>query len=70
MRARDVRALAFCAVTTLLLLAGSYLVFQSALISLALGGAWLAFVLTRPRLQRVIRRLRGEPDWNGYFRND
>ncbi|WP_309090911.1 hypothetical protein [Phenylobacterium sp.] len=70
MRARDVRAIIFCAATTLVLLAGSYLLLQSALISLALGGAWLAWLLTRPRMQRVIRRLRGEPDWNGYFKND
>jgi hypothetical protein len=70
MRARDVRALAFCAITTLLLLGGSYLLLQSALISLALTAGWLALVLTRPRMQRVIRRLRGEPDWNGYFKND
>ncbi|MGA0606452.1 hypothetical protein ACO2Q0_10670 [Phenylobacterium sp. VNQ135] len=70
MRARDVRAILFCAVTTLILLIGSYVLLQSALISLALAAGWLAWLLTRPRMQRVIRRLRGEPDWNGYFRND
>ncbi|WP_041373657.1 hypothetical protein [Phenylobacterium zucineum] len=70
MRARDVRAILFLAATTFLLLAGSYVLLQSVLVSLALAGAWLAFLLTRPRMQRVIRRLRGEPDWNGYFKND
>jgi len=27
-------------------------------------------VLTRPRMLRVYRRLRGEPDWGGYFKDD
>lgn len=70
MRPRDARAIAFCATTTLLLLLGSALLLHSLLISLALTGAWAALVLTRPRMIRVMRRLRGEPDWSGYFKND
>ena len=70
MRPRDVRALAFCAVTILALAAVSFALTQSYLVALGLTGAYAAFVLTRPRMQRVFRRLRGEPDWGGYFRDD
>lgn len=70
MRARDVRAIGFCVVSTLVLLAGALLMTHSFLISLALTGAYDAWLLTRPRMLRVFRRLRGEPDWSGYFDND
>ncbi|HEY8615172.1 hypothetical protein [Phenylobacterium sp.] len=70
MRARDLRAILFCAATTVLLFAVSGLAFRNWLVTLALTGAWAAFVLTRPRMLRVMRRLRGEPDWGGYFKND
>ncbi|WP_374469500.1 hypothetical protein [Phenylobacterium sp.] len=70
MRPRDVRAILFCAVTTLLLFVVSALIFHNWLVTLGLTGAWAAFVLTRPRMLRVMRRMRGEPDWSGYFRND
>ena len=70
MRARDVRAIAFCAITAVLVLVVSFLAFRSVLGSVALTAAWLGVVLTRPRMLRVIRRLRGDPDWSGYFKND
>ncbi|MCR5878158.1 hypothetical protein [Phenylobacterium sp. J367] len=70
MRPRDLRAILFCTATTVLLFALSYLAFRNYLASLALTGAWAAFALTRPRMLRVFRRLRGEPDWSGYFKND
>jgi hypothetical protein len=70
MRPRDLRAILFCAATTLVLLVASYLLVHSILVSLALTGAWDAWLLTRPRMVRVFRRLRGEPDWSGYFKND
>jgi hypothetical protein len=69
MRRRDARAILFCVTTTMVVLVISYLAFLSYIVSLALTGAWAAFVLTRPRMQRVFRRLRGEPDWSGYFEN-
>ncbi len=70
MRGRDIRALAFCAITSLVLLFGSFFAFGNLVASLALTGAYDAWLLTRPRMLRVIRRLRGEPDWSGYFKND
>lgn len=69
MRARDVRALLFCATTTTLVVVVSYLVLHMLLVSVGLTLAYFAFVMTRPRMMRVMRRLRGEPDWSGYFKN-
>lgn len=69
MRARDVRAIAFCAVTILMMLTASWLLLGSLLASLALTAGYAAWLLTRPRMLRVFRRLRGEPDWSGYFDN-
>jgi hypothetical protein len=69
MRPRDVRAISFCAVTIAglfaLLLAGTH----NYLVALGASVAYAALVLTRPRMIRVFRRLRGEPDWSGYFDN-
>jgi hypothetical protein len=70
MRARDVRAIAFCGVTTLVLLVGAMLATHSLLVSLALTAAYAAWLLSRPRMIRVYRRLRGDVDWSGYFDND
>ena len=70
MRARDVRAIAFCVITILAVLAVSALATRNYLASVGLTGAYAAIVLTRPRMLRVFRRLRGDPDWSGYFRND
>lgn len=69
MRARDARALLFCATSTALLLVVTYLVLRSTLIAGGLTAAYLVLLLTRPRMRRVLRRLRGEPDWSGYFKN-
>jgi hypothetical protein len=69
MRARDVRALAFCGTTTLALLAGAILLTHNYVAALALTVAYAALLLTRPRMIRVFRRMRGEPDWGGYFDN-
>lgn len=70
MRARDVRAILFCVVTTAALFAVAFVFTRNYVASLGLTGAWAAWVLTRPRMIRVMRRLRGDPDWSGYFRND
>ena len=70
MRARDARAISFCGVTTVALLGGSWLLLHNPLVSVALTAAYDAWLLTRPRMIRVIRRLRGEPDWSGYFDNE
>jgi len=70
MRPRDLRAIVFCVVTTLALLTVAYLLSRNYLLSLGLTAAYDAFILTRPRMQRVFRRLRGDPDWSGYYKND
>lgn len=70
MRARDVRAIAFCSVTTVLVLAATWLFLGNPIVSLALTGAYATWLLTRPRMQRVISRLRGDPDWSGYFSDE
>ena len=70
MRPRDARAIAFCVVTILALAALSFALSQSYVVAFGLGCAYAALVLTRPRMLRVYRRLRGEPDWGGYFKDD
>lgn len=70
MRARDVRAILFCVTTTLLVFIVSWLALHNPLVSVAGAAAYAALVFTRPRMLRVFRRLRGEPDWSGYFKND
>jgi hypothetical protein len=70
MRGRDVRAILFCVTTTVALVLISYAALQSFLATLALTAAYDVWLLTRPRMVRVFRRLRGEPDWSGYFKND
>jgi len=70
MRARDVRAISFCVASTLVLMAMTYVLSRSLLATAALAAAWLAFALTRPRMQRVFRRLRGDVDWSGYYRDE
>ena len=70
MRSRDARAIAFCIVTITLMAGVSLALSQSYVVALGLTAAYAAFVLSRPRMQRVYRRLRGEPDWGSYFKND
>jgi hypothetical protein len=69
MRARDARAIGFCILSSGVLLGGTLVLAHSYLAALALTAAWDAWLLTRPRMIRVFRRLRGEPDWSGYFDN-
>jgi len=70
MRARDARAITFCTVSTLALLGAALLLTRSLVVALALTAAYAALALTRPRMIRVFRRLRGDPDWSGYFDNE
>jgi hypothetical protein len=69
MRPRDVRAIAFWIVTSVVLLVGVFvLTGRGVLPAVALTGAYNLWLLTRPRMRRVFRRLRGETvDWSGYF---
>jgi len=68
MRPRDVRAIAFWLATSLFLLVGVYLALRSVIAAAALTGAWNAWLLTRARMRRVFRRLRGETtDFTGYY---
>jgi threonine/homoserine/homoserine lactone efflux protein len=68
MRARDVRAIAFWVTSSLVLLVGVYLLSGSVIAAVALTGAYNAWLLTRPRMRRVLRRLRGETvDFSGYY---
>ena len=70
MRARDLRAITFCGVSMLVLLVGALALIRSLVVAVALTAAYGALILTRPRMIRVWRRLRGEPDWSGYIDND
>jgi hypothetical protein len=69
MRARDVRAISFCAVTTAGLFAAALVLLDSMIAAVGLTLAYAAFVLSRPRMIRVFHRLRGDPDWSVYFDN-
>ena len=68
MRARDVRAIGFWLASSLVLLVGVYLLSRSVIAAVALIAAYNAWLLTRPRMRRVLRRLRGETvDFSGYY---
>jgi threonine/homoserine/homoserine lactone efflux protein len=68
MRARDVRAIAFWLTSSLILLVGVFLGVHSVIAAVALTAAYNAWLLTRPRMRRVVRRLRGETvDFSGYY---
>lgn len=69
MRARDLRAIAFCIVTSIMVLVAVYMLIWSYPLALMATAAYDALILTRPRMLRVFRRLRGEPDWGGYYRD-
>jgi hypothetical protein len=68
-RARDVRAIAFCTATIPAVLALAYLGLGSWLPAAGLAAAYAAWLLTRPRMIRVFRRLRGDTvlEWGGYY---
>lgn len=69
MRARDVRAIVFWFTTTVLLIMLSYVLTGSVIVTAALGLAYNAYLLTRPRARRVVGRLRGDVDWSGYYQD-
>lgn len=70
MKQRDIRAIAFCAITISVVAVAAQLVLHQSLVSLALAGACAAWLLTRPRMIRVYRRMRGDTgwDWSNYYR--
>jgi hypothetical protein len=69
LRWRDARAILFC-VTTVVLLAGLVIEWMpNPVVDAAIVVAYVLFLLSRPRMKRVMARLRDEPSWRGYFRN-
>jgi hypothetical protein len=69
MRPRDARAILFWIATTLLLILALQAVAHRWVLTFILAAAYNAWLLSRPRMIRVFRRLRGER-WertSGYF---
>jgi hypothetical protein len=69
MRSRDLRAILFWIATTLLLIVALQAVVHRWLVTGLAAAAYDAWLLSRPRMVRVFRRLRGER-WertSGYF---
>jgi hypothetical protein len=69
MRPRDARALLFWIATTLLLIVALQAVGRRWVLTAILVAGYNAWLLSRPRMVRVLRRLRGER-WertSGYF---
>ena len=70
MRPRDVRAIIFCLASSAALFGMSWLGTHSLIAASALTAAYVVWLLTRPRMVRVLRRLRGETvDFNSYFQD-
>ena len=71
LRPRDIRAITFCAVTIFAVFLVTAMLLPSLLGALAITIAYALFILTRPRMIRVMRRIRGvdEGNWSGYYRN-
>jgi uncharacterized protein involved in cysteine biosynthesis len=68
MRARDVRAIAFWITSSLVLLVAVFLATHGVIAAAALTAAYNAWLLTRPRMRRVFRRMRGEATgFSGYY---
>jgi hypothetical protein len=68
MRARDVRAIAFWITSSLVLLTAAYIATGGVIAPVALTAAYNAWLLTRPRMRRVFRRMRGETSgFSGYY---
>jgi hypothetical protein len=68
LRPRDARAIAFWLVTSLVLLVVAYALARSVIVAAVLTVAYNCWLLTRPRMRRVFRRLRGETmDFSGYY---
>ena len=60
MRPRDARAVLFWIATSIALFIAMEVAFHGWLLSLLAVAAYNAFLLSRPRMMRVFRRLRGE----------
>lgn len=69
MRARDVRAITFWIASSIVLVVASYALTRSVVVTVALLGAYNAWLLTRRRARRVLGRLRGDVDWSGYYQD-
>jgi len=69
MRPRDLRAILFWIATTVVLVIGLETAFHRWMLSLLAAAAYNAWLLSRPRMIRVFRRLRGErfERSGGYF---
>jgi hypothetical protein len=65
------RAIVFCVVTIAAVLAGGVVLLQAWMPAIALTAGYAAWLLTRARMIRVIRRLRGDTGWDfsGYYRD-
>ena len=71
MRARDIRAIAFCILSTAALAAVGEFALHRWIVVVAMVAAYDAWLLTRRRMVRVIRRLRGEQvgGWSSYYQD-
>jgi hypothetical protein len=70
MRARDKRAIAFCVTSTIVLMLMAQAAFGNWIASTAFAAAYAIWLLTRPRMIRVMRRMRGETvEKSGYYDN-
>jgi hypothetical protein len=69
-RARDLRALAFCLVTITAVLLLADRIFENRLATGAATAAYAVWILTRGRMIRVFRRLAGQRlERSSYYRN-
>jgi hypothetical protein len=70
MRSRDVRAIIFLFATSLAVFGMSWLAAHKLIVACALTAAYDVWLLTRPRMRRVVRRLRGETvDFTSYYQD-
>jgi hypothetical protein len=47
----------------------AFLATRNVLIDLAIVIAYALFLLSRPRVKRVVARLKDDPSWRAYYRN-
>jgi hypothetical protein len=67
---RDLRAIVFFLLSTALVLTVASMVFHNWIVTAALVAAYESWLLTRARMIRVMRRLRGKSvERSSYFRN-
>jgi hypothetical protein len=70
MRSRDVRAIIFLLATSAAVFGMSWLGTHNLIAASALTAAYGVWLLTRPRMRRVLRRLRGETvDFTSYYQD-